>query len=153
VAHKPCTFPCIVLAHTAKHGPTQQLASAPYIGLPSCVMLELQNFLLAHQTSSICNVSITHALRMPQPEQHLTAGRTLVCPARVHCQWTLLATTSVAAAAVTSGAVQTDMNPRWDVSIPTSESITAQLKILEGAEPVQSLNGKFYSYTGEELPW
>jgi hypothetical protein len=45
------------------------------------------------------------------------------------------------------------MNPRWDLSIPTSESVTAQLKTLEGAEPVQALNGKFFSYTGEELPW
>jgi hypothetical protein len=58
-----------------------------------------------------------------------------------------------AAAVPAAGAVRTDMNPRWDLSIPTSESVTAQLKILEGAEPVQSLNGKFYSYTGEELPW
>lgn len=64
-----------------------------------------------------------------------------------------LADKNVTSVVLHPGAVRTDMNPRWDLSIPTSESVTAQLKILEGAEPVQSLNGKFYSYTGEELPW
>eukprot|EP00882_Tetradesmus_deserticola_P003546 GHRQ01003754.1.p1 GENE.GHRQ01003754.1~~GHRQ01003754.1.p1 ORF type:complete len:251 (+),score=81.52 GHRQ01003754.1:491-1243(+) len=64
-----------------------------------------------------------------------------------------LADKNVTSVVLHPGAVNTDMNPRHDLGIPTAESVTAQLKILEGAEPVQSLNGKFYSYTGEELPW
>lgn len=38
-------------------------------------------------------------------------------------------------------------------SISPEESVTGQLKVLEGVEAFTELNGKFLAYTGEEAPW
>jgi hypothetical protein len=35
-------------------------------------------------------------------------------------------------------------------SITTEESVTSMLKILEDGRPI---DGRFFSYTGEEVPW
>eukprot|EP00878_Enallax_costatus_P011017 GHUV01011507.1.p1 GENE.GHUV01011507.1~~GHUV01011507.1.p1 ORF type:complete len:143 (+),score=29.20 GHUV01011507.1:1177-1605(+) len=48
------------------------------------------------------------------------------------------------------GYVATDMTAGQSGTISTVESITGQLKVIEDGRPV---NGKFYSYTGDELAW
>jgi hypothetical protein len=49
-----------------------------------------------------------------------------------------------------AGYVATDMTAGQPGTIPVTESIAGQLKVLQDGRP---LNGKFYSYTGEELPF
>lgn len=46
------------------------------------------------------------------------------------------------------GYVATDMTAGQPGTIPAAESVAGQLKLLQDGRP---LNGKFYSYTGEEL--
>lgn len=52
-----------------------------------------------------------------------------------------------------AGRVLTDMLIDSRFSISPQESVTGQLKVLEGAEPFTELNGKFLTYTGEVAPW
>lgn len=56
-----------------------------------------------------------------------------------------------------AGYVDTDMSraasaggPAMPGSITTEESVTSMLKILEDGRPI---DGRFFSYTGEEVPW
>jgi hypothetical protein len=49
---------------------------------------------------------------------------------------------------LSAGYVATDMTAGHAGTIPATESVAGQLKLLQDG---RSLNGKFYSYTGDEL--
>eukprot|EP00878_Enallax_costatus_P037327 GHUV01042151.1.p1 GENE.GHUV01042151.1~~GHUV01042151.1.p1 ORF type:complete len:192 (+),score=45.44 GHUV01042151.1:251-826(+) len=68
----------------------------------------------------------------------------------VHTLAEELAPKNVTSLLLHPGFVATDMTANIPGGISTVESVAGQLKVLEDGRP---LNGKFYSYTGEELPW
>lgn len=52
-----------------------------------------------------------------------------------------------------AGRVRTDMLRNQAHSISAEESVAGQLSVLQNAATFTELNGRFLSYTGEEVPW